>query len=76
MGINRTRRLFGRQKKDAGVASQCTLYDFRPKSCHFLSPLFSFLVRGQRNYTSGVLIDMLLTPKHAGTFQKHSHLGF
>ena len=27
MGINRTRRLFGRQKKDAWAASQYTLYE-------------------------------------------------
>ena len=42
MGINRTRRLFGRQKKDAWAASQCTLYGFRPRRCHFLSSLFLF----------------------------------
>ena len=42
MGINRTRRLFGRQKKDAWAASQCTLYGFRPRCNHFLSPLFLF----------------------------------
>ena len=40
MGINRTRRLFGGQKKDAWAASQCTLYGFRPRCNHFLSPLF------------------------------------
>ena len=42
MGINRTRRLFGRQKKDAWAASQYTLYGFRPRCYHFLSPLFLF----------------------------------
>ena len=42
MGINRTRRLFGRQKKDAWAASQCTLYGFRPRCNHFLSPPFLF----------------------------------
>ena len=40
MGINRTRRLFGRQKKNAWAASQYTLYGFRPRCYHFLSPLF------------------------------------
>ena len=40
MGINRTRRLFGRQKKDAWAANQYTLYGFRPRCYHFLSPLF------------------------------------
>ena len=42
MGINRTRRLFGRQKKDAWAASQYTLYGFRPRCYHILSPLFLF----------------------------------
>ena len=42
MGINRTRRLFGRQKKDAWAASQYTLYGFRPRRSHFPSPLFLF----------------------------------
>ena len=42
MGINRTRRLFGRQKKDAWAASQYTLYGFRPRCYHFLSPLLLF----------------------------------
>ena len=41
MGINRTRS-FGRQKKDAWAASQCTLYGFRLRRFHFLSPLFLF----------------------------------
>ena len=58
MGINRTRRLFGRQKKDAWAASQYTLYGFRPRRSHFLSPLFLFfLVCGRGNYISGTLID-------------------
>ena len=42
MGINRTRRLFGRQKKDAWAANQYTLYGFRPRRSRFLSPLFLF----------------------------------
>ena len=42
MGINRTRRLFGRQKKDAWAANQYTLYGFRPRCYPFLSPLFMF----------------------------------
>ena len=47
MGINRTRRLFGRQKKDAWAASQCTLNGFWPRRYHFLSSLFLFFVRGR-----------------------------
>ena len=42
MGINRTRRLYGWQEKDAWAASQCTLYGFGPRCNHFLSPLFLF----------------------------------
>ena len=59
MGINRTRRLFGRQKKDAWAASQCTLYGFRPRCNHFLSPLFLFFSfnGGRGNNISGTLID-------------------
>ena len=59
MGIYRTRGLFGRQKKDAWAASQYmyTLYGFRPRWYHFLSPLFLFLVYGRGNYISGTLID-------------------
>ena len=46
------------------------VYEFRPSSYHFLSSLFSFLVRGQRKYTSGALLDVLSISAHAGTIQQ------
>ena len=62
MGINRTRRLFGRQKKDAWAASQYTLYGFRPRCYHFLSPLFCFFSLWSRKlhfrYTHRYFLDI------------------
>ena len=65
MGINRTRRLFGRQKKDAWAASQYTLYGFRPRCYHFLSPLFLFFSLWWRKlhfrYAHGYFLDIYNT---------------
>ena len=62
MGINRTRRLFGRQKKDAWAASQYTSYGFRPRCYHFLFPLFLFFSVWSRKlhfrYAHGYFLDI------------------
>ena len=62
MGRNRTRRWFGRQKKDAWAASQYTLYGFRPRRYHFLSPLFLYFSPWSRklhfNYAHRYFLDI------------------
>ena len=70
MGTNRTRRLFGRRKRTRGPHAEYTLYGFRPRRYHFLSPLFRFIiVRGRENYISVTLIDTFSISEHAGTNQ-------
>ena len=70
MGINPTRRLFGRQKKDAWAASQYTLYGFRPRRSHFLSSLclfFKFVVEEITFQVRLYILSRYL--RHAGTIQ-------
>ena len=78
MGINRTRRLFGRQKKDAWAASQYTLYGFRPRCYHFLSPLFLFFSLWPRKlhfrYAQRYVLDIYDTLAH--TSKELSRRGF
>ena len=57
MGINRTRGLFGRQKKDAWAGSQSLCMVFDQDAIIFFLLSFCFLVCGRGNYISGTLID-------------------
>ena len=77
MGISRTRRLFSRQKKDAWVTSQYTLFGFRPTSYHFLSPLFLFFRLWSRKlhfrYAHRYFLDIYGTLEQS---KEHSRRGF
>ena len=48
MGINRTRRLFGRQKRTRGPQANTLCVVFRPRCYHFLSLSFCFFILWSR----------------------------